>query len=55
MDLISIDRRIPEKEAECKERARVLAAQFVEKVSGTDDFMWKPQDSTAPALDGQTR
>lgn len=45
VDLISIDRRSKEKEAECLERARVLAAQFVEKVSGTEDFMWKPQDS----------
>lgn len=44
VDLISIDRRSPEREAECQERARVLSAQFVEKVRGTDDFMWKPEE-----------
>ncbi|KAM9411600.1 ATP-binding cassette sub-family G member 8 [Salvelinus alpinus] len=44
VDLISIDRRSPEREAECLERARVLSAQFVEKVRGTDDFMWKPEE-----------
>lgn len=57
VDLISIDRRSAEKEAECLERARVLAAQFLEKVSGTNDFVWKSQDSitAAPALDSQKR
>lgn len=42
VDLISIDRRSPEQEAECLERARVLAEQFMEKVKDTDDHMWKP-------------
>ncbi|XP_063348258.1 ATP-binding cassette sub-family G member 8 [Pelmatolapia mariae] len=41
VDLISIDRRSPEREAECLERARVLAEQFMEKVGDTDDHMWK--------------
>ncbi|XP_039892996.1 ATP-binding cassette sub-family G member 8 isoform X2 [Simochromis diagramma] len=41
VDLISIDRRSPEGEAECLERARVLAEQFMEKVRDTDDHMWK--------------
>lgn len=41
VDLISIDRRSPEREAECLERARVLAEQFMEKVRDTDDYMWK--------------
>ncbi|KAM9804396.1 ATP-binding cassette sub-family G member 8 [Neosynchiropus ocellatus] len=42
VDLISVDRRSPEQEAECLERARVLAEQFTEKVRDTDDHMWKP-------------
>ncbi|XP_071336277.1 ATP-binding cassette sub-family G member 8 [Trachinotus anak] len=42
VDLISIDRRSPEQEAECLERARVLAERFMEKVRDTDDHMWKP-------------
>uniref|UniRef100_A0A3Q0RNQ4 ATP-binding cassette sub-family G member 8 n=1 Tax=Amphilophus citrinellus TaxID=61819 RepID=A0A3Q0RNQ4_AMPCI len=41
VDLISIDRRSPEQEAECLERARALAEQFMEKVRDTDDHMWK--------------
>ncbi|XP_046886079.1 ATP-binding cassette sub-family G member 8 [Hypomesus transpacificus] len=48
VDLISIDRRSPEKEAECLERAGVLATQFVEKVKGTEDFMWKAPESSTP-------
>lgn len=49
VDLISIDRRSPEREGECLERARVLAEQFMEKVRDTDDHMWKPAGtSTAP-------
>ncbi|XP_010887068.1 ATP-binding cassette sub-family G member 8 [Esox lucius] len=47
VDLISIDRRSPEIEAECLERAGVLSAQFVEKVSGADDFMWKTEEPSA--------
>ncbi|XP_028844961.1 ATP-binding cassette sub-family G member 8 [Denticeps clupeoides] len=48
VDLISIDRRSPQKEAECLERAQALAAQFEEKVRGTEDFMW--MSSELPAL-----
>uniref|UniRef100_A0A9J7ZB70 ATP-binding cassette sub-family G member 8 n=2 Tax=Cyprinus carpio TaxID=7962 RepID=A0A9J7ZB70_CYPCA len=51
VDLISIDRRSPEKEAQCLEKARMLAAQFVEKVKNTEDFMWKSEDCGSPALD----
>ncbi|XP_058650791.1 ATP-binding cassette sub-family G member 8 isoform X1 [Onychostoma macrolepis] len=51
VDLISIDRRSPEKEAECLEKARMLAAQFVEKVKNTEDFMWKSEDCGSLALD----
>ncbi|XP_051231379.1 ATP-binding cassette sub-family G member 8 [Dicentrarchus labrax] len=42
VDLISVDRRSLEQEAECLERATVLAEQFMEKVRDTDDHMWKP-------------
>ncbi|XP_028278952.1 ATP-binding cassette sub-family G member 8 [Parambassis ranga] len=50
VDLISIDRRSPERETECLERARVLAEQFMEKVRDTDDHMWKPPgNQAAPA------
>uniref|UniRef100_A0A8D0D4I9 ATP-binding cassette sub-family G member 8 n=1 Tax=Sander lucioperca TaxID=283035 RepID=A0A8D0D4I9_SANLU len=35
VDLISIDRRSPEREAECLERSRVLAEQLMEKVRDT--------------------
>uniref|UniRef100_A0A667Z4B4 ATP-binding cassette sub-family G member 8 n=1 Tax=Myripristis murdjan TaxID=586833 RepID=A0A667Z4B4_9TELE len=42
VDLISIDRRSPEREAECLERAMVLAQQFMDKVRDTNDYMWKP-------------
>ncbi|CAN9499623.1 unnamed protein product [Ophioblennius macclurei] len=47
VDLISIDRRSPEQEALCLERARVLAEQFMEKVQDTDDHMWKPPGDDA--------
>ncbi|XP_053188456.1 ATP-binding cassette sub-family G member 8 [Scomber japonicus] len=46
VDLISIDRRTPDQEAECLERARVLAEHFMEKVRDTDDHMWKPAGSS---------
>ncbi|XP_029377356.1 ATP-binding cassette sub-family G member 8 isoform X2 [Echeneis naucrates] len=42
VDLISIDRRSPEQEAECLERSSELAAQFMEKVRGADNHIWKP-------------
>ena len=41
VDLISIDRRSAEREAECLERSRVLAEQLMEKVRDTGDHMWK--------------
>ncbi|KAK2824503.1 hypothetical protein Q5P01_021678 [Channa striata] len=47
VDLISIDRRSPEQEAECLERARVLAEQFMEKVRDSADHMWKPAGTNA--------
>uniref|UniRef100_G3P948 ATP-binding cassette sub-family G member 8 n=1 Tax=Gasterosteus aculeatus aculeatus TaxID=481459 RepID=G3P948_GASAC len=43
VDLISIDRRSPEREAECLERSAVLAERFMESVRDTDDHMWKPR------------
>lgn len=50
VDLISIDRRSLDQEAECLERATVLAKQFLEKVRDTEDHVWKPAGSdTAPA------
>ncbi|XP_039995896.1 ATP-binding cassette sub-family G member 8 [Xiphias gladius] len=49
VDLISIDRRSPEQEADCLERARVLAEHFMERVRDTEDHMWKPAGTnTAP-------
>ncbi|KAM6956216.1 ATP-binding cassette sub-family G member 8 [Aplochiton taeniatus] len=50
VDLISIDRRSPEREAECLERARVLSEQFMDQVRDTKDFMWKSAESV-PALE----
>ncbi|MBN3298478.1 ABCG8 protein, partial [Amia calva] len=50
MDLISIDRRSAEQEAQCLDRARDLAARFWEKVKGTEDYFWTPEESDA-ALD----
>ncbi|KAJ8248316.1 hypothetical protein GJAV_G00240700 [Gymnothorax javanicus] len=47
VDLISIDRRSPESEAECLARASVLAEKFLEKVKETEDFMWKPEEPSA--------
>lgn len=51
VDLISIDRRSSEKEKECLERTRVLAAQFAEKVKNTEDFMWKSEEHNVAELD----
>uniref|UniRef100_A0A3B3TQS7 ATP-binding cassette sub-family G member 8 n=1 Tax=Poecilia latipinna TaxID=48699 RepID=A0A3B3TQS7_9TELE len=45
VDLISIDRRSPEREAECLERSRLLSEQFKEKVQDIDDHMWKPAET----------
>lgn len=47
VDLISIDRRSPEREAECLERSMVLAQRFREKVQATDNHMWNPAGSNA--------
>lgn len=54
VDLISIDRHSKEKEAECLERARGLAALFWDRVKGTEDFIWKPDESSSPALRSTT-
>ncbi|KAM9726559.1 ATP-binding cassette sub-family G member 8 [Menidia menidia] len=51
VDLISVDRRTPEREAECLERARLLAEKFAEKVQDTDDHMWKPSETTSTQTD----
>ncbi|KAG9275139.1 ATP-binding cassette sub-family G member 8 [Astyanax mexicanus] len=51
VDLISIDRRSPEKEAACLELARILAAQFQEKVKDTEDFMWKSEEHNESELE----
>lgn len=51
VDLISIDRRSVDREAECLQRSTVLAEQFMEKVQDTKDHMWKPTGTdTAPAI-----
>uniref|UniRef100_A0AAY4CU53 ATP-binding cassette sub-family G member 8 n=1 Tax=Denticeps clupeoides TaxID=299321 RepID=A0AAY4CU53_9TELE len=50
VDLISIDRRSPQKEAECLERAQALAAQFEEKVRGTEDFMWMSSETMSSQI-----
>ncbi|XP_027863160.1 ATP-binding cassette sub-family G member 8 isoform X2 [Xiphophorus couchianus] len=47
VDLISIDRRSPEREAECLERSRLLSEQFKEKVQDSNDHMWKPAETSA--------
>uniref|UniRef100_A0A3Q3WMN5 ATP-binding cassette sub-family G member 8 n=1 Tax=Mola mola TaxID=94237 RepID=A0A3Q3WMN5_MOLML len=50
VDLISIDRRSLDREAECLERASALAKRFLENVRDTQDHMWKAAGSdTAPA------
>lgn len=43
VDLTSIDRRSKEQEAATMEKARSLAALFLEKVRGFDDFLWKTE------------
>ncbi|XP_019947025.2 ATP-binding cassette sub-family G member 8 [Paralichthys olivaceus] len=47
VDLISIDRRSPDREAECLERARTLSEHFMGKVRDTHDHMWKPAGTNA--------
>ncbi|XP_075341065.1 ATP-binding cassette sub-family G member 8 [Odontesthes bonariensis] len=55
VDLISIDRRSPEREAECLERVRLLAEQFTEKVRDTDDHMWKSSETNTTPTDSTTQ
>uniref|UniRef100_H2TE58 ATP-binding cassette sub-family G member 8 n=1 Tax=Takifugu rubripes TaxID=31033 RepID=H2TE58_TAKRU len=47
VDLISIDRRSRDREAECLERASVLANRFLESVQHTEDHVWKPTERSA--------
>ncbi|XP_024152401.1 ATP-binding cassette sub-family G member 8 isoform X1 [Oryzias melastigma] len=51
VDLISIDRRSPETEAECLQRARLLSEQFAEKVRDTEDHMWKSAEASSSQTD----
>lgn len=51
VDLISIDRRSRDREAECLERAAVLAKRFLESVQDTADYVWKPPDRSPPEPD----
>lgn len=43
VDLTSIDRRSKEREVATVEKAQSLAALFLEKVQGFDDFLWKAE------------
>lgn len=43
VDLTSIDRSSKEQEVATMEKARSLAALFLEKVQGFDDFLWKAE------------
>ncbi|XP_030626303.1 ATP-binding cassette sub-family G member 8 isoform X2 [Chanos chanos] len=51
VDLISIDRRSPEKEAKCLEMTTRLAEEFKARVMGKKDFMWTSEDTQVPALE----
>ncbi|XP_075902408.1 ATP-binding cassette sub-family G member 8 isoform X2 [Nelusetta ayraudi] len=53
VDLISIDRRNRDLEAECLERAAALSLQFHEKVQDTRDNMWKPAGSDTASLQSE--
>uniref|UniRef100_A0A3B5M0R8 ATP-binding cassette sub-family G member 8 n=1 Tax=Xiphophorus couchianus TaxID=32473 RepID=A0A3B5M0R8_9TELE len=55
VDLISIDRRSPEREAECLERSRLLSEQFKEKVQDSNDHMWKPAETSAAYIKSRNR
>ncbi|XP_006986576.1 ATP-binding cassette sub-family G member 8 isoform X2 [Peromyscus maniculatus bairdii] len=48
VDLTSIDRRSKEQEEATMEKARSLAALFLEKVQGFDDFLWKAETKELP-------
>ncbi|XP_048208977.1 ATP-binding cassette sub-family G member 8 isoform X2 [Perognathus longimembris pacificus] len=54
VDLTSIDRRSREQEVATREKAQSLAALFLEKVRGFDDFLWKADsrelEASAPAV-----
>uniref|UniRef100_A0A2K6G088 ATP-binding cassette sub-family G member 8 n=1 Tax=Propithecus coquereli TaxID=379532 RepID=A0A2K6G088_PROCO len=43
VDLTSIDRRSREQEVATREKAWSLAALFLEKIRGSDDFLWKAE------------
>lgn len=43
VDLTSIDRCSREQEMATREKAQSLAALFLEKVRGFDDFLWKAE------------
>ncbi|XP_037053871.1 ATP-binding cassette sub-family G member 8 isoform X1 [Peromyscus leucopus] len=49
VDLTSIDRRSKEQEEATMAKARSLAALFLEKVQGFDDFLWKAETKELPA------
>uniref|UniRef100_A0A3Q2E4B2 ATP-binding cassette sub-family G member 8 n=1 Tax=Cyprinodon variegatus TaxID=28743 RepID=A0A3Q2E4B2_CYPVA len=51
VDLISIDRRSPEIEAQCLERARLLSEKFKQMVQDTEDHMWKPAENSAAHIE----
>lgn len=51
VDLISIDRRSRDQEAECLERASVLAKRFLESVQDTVDYVYLPPDRSPPEPD----
>lgn len=51
VDLISIDRRSLDREAECLQRATVLAENFMEKVRDSEDHMWKPAGTDMPTIE----
>ncbi|KAF7220189.1 ATP-binding cassette sub-family G member 8 isoform X1 [Nothobranchius furzeri] len=51
VDLISVDRRSPERESDCLERVRLLSEQFKEKARDTNDHMWKPSETNAAQTD----
>lgn len=48
VDLTSIDRRSKEQEEATMKKARSLAALFLEKVQGFDDFLWKAETKELP-------
>lgn len=43
VDLTSIDRHSKEQEVATMKKAQSLAALFLEKVQGFDDFLWKAE------------